>query len=64
MLEWNYRPPTKEQKWNGHQASQQYRELEDSGEGRDKAKLKADSCWCLAETHTILYNNYPSIKSK
>ena len=24
----------------------------------------ADSCWCLAETNTILQSNYPSIKNK
>ena len=24
----------------------------------------ADSCWCMAETNTILYSNYPSIKNK
>ena len=23
-----------------------------------------DLCWCLLETNTILYNNYPSIKNK
>ena len=26
--------------------------------------LIADSCWCLAETNTILQSNYPSIKNK
>ena len=23
----------------------------------------ADSCWCMAETNTILYSNYPPIKN-
>ena len=24
----------------------------------------ADSCWCMAETNTIVWSNYPPIKNK
>ena len=30
--------------------------------GVDICTPMADSCWCLAETNTILESNYPSIK--
>ena len=32
-------------------------------EGGDIRILMADSCWCLAETNTILQRNYPLIKT-
>ena len=33
-------------------------------EGGNIYTSMADSCWCLAETNTIVWNNYPSIKKK
>ena len=32
--------------------------------GGDMSKSTADSCWCLVETNTTLWSNYPSIKNK
>ena len=32
--------------------------------GGDLGKPMADSRWCMAETNTILWSNYPSIKKK
>ena len=32
--------------------------------GGNMGEPMTDSCWCLVETNTILYNNYPSIKNK
>ena len=28
----------------------------------DMGKPMADACWCLVETNTILWSNYPSFK--
>ena len=33
-------------------------------EGGDVCIPMTDSCCCMAETNTILYSNYPSIKNK
>ena len=33
-------------------------------EGGGMCALTADPCRCMAETHTTLHNNYPSIKGK
>ena len=32
-------------------------------EGEDTCLSMADSCWCVAETITILWSNYPPIKN-
>ena len=35
------------------------------GEGGLRGReCMADSCWCMAETNTILWKNYPPIKNK
>ena len=52
-------------------SSNQCSELEGKGgvggrevqEGRDICIPVADSCWCMAETSTILKSNYPPIKN-
>ena len=36
----------------------------DAQEGGDICILMADSCYCLAETNTTLYSNYPPVKNK
>ena len=37
--------------------------LEKGQEGVDLGIPMADSYWCLAETNTIMWSNYPSIKN-
>ena len=33
-------------------------------EGGDMCVPMADSCWCVAETNTILRSNHPPVKNK
>ena len=44
--------------WNGVGDGKEVRE------GGEKCIPMADSCWCMAETHTILLSNFPPIKNK
>ena len=36
----------------------------DAQVGGDMGTPMADACWCLVDTNTVLWSNYPSIKNK